>query len=342
MPHTVESLCKQFADLVISVSNTGGSFARIDSAKDYAEDSLIFVADAKDLAQAPAAVVVTSEEVAAQISDKDCCVVVVSNVRLAQARIKQEYQDYDASDSEWPQIHPAAVVHSSAELAPGVRIGPNSVIGAGVSVGAETVVRANCVIEHGAQIGAACVINNLVNIGYDCIVGDRVILRPGVIIGNEGFGFGQDSDKRYHRIPHTGIVEVQDDVSIGANCNIDRGTYGKTVIARGVKIDALCHVGHNVLVDEDALFVAQTGVAGSSKVGRRAVLSGQTGVIDHCTIADDVVLVHRGGVIEDIPTAGVWAGTPAKPFREYVRGLNLEKKVEKLSARLKQLEKDRS
>lgn len=342
MPYPVTELCDRFSAMIMDVRHPEAEFSRIDSTENYREDSLIFVSDTAQLGTTPPAVIVTTDKLAASIADHGSCVISVADVRVAQALIRQFYCDYDASDSEWDAIHPSAVIHPSAKLAADVRIGANTVVGKNVVIGQGTQVRANCVLEHDAVIGSDCIINNLVNIGYQCLLGDRVILRSGAIIGNEGFGFGQDQDSRYQRIPHTGIVEIQDDVQIGANCNIDRGTYGKTVIARGVKIDALCHVGHNCLVDEDALFVAQTGVAGSTRIGKRVVASGQTGIIDHRTIADDAILVHRCGVTEDIPNAGMWAGTPPKPFKEYVRGLNLDKKIEKLSARLKDLEHQRS
>ena len=108
-------------------------------------------------------------------------------------------------------------------------------------------------------------------------------------------------------------------------------------MARGVKIDALCHVAHNCFIDEDTLFVAQTGIAGSCTIGKRVIISGQTGVLDHRTVADDAILVHRCGVTEDILTAGMWAGTPAMPFKDYVRELNLSKKVAKLEAKIEKL-----
>ena len=333
-------MCDRFAELVIGKPSLDAEFTQIDSPADFQAQSLVFVSEPAQMfsldGELPAALV-TTEKIAAGLNGSDLCVVAVKDVRLAQALIKQHYADYDASDPEWDALHPSAVIHPSARLGDNVRIGANTVIGKNVQIGTNTQVRANCVIESNAQIGENCIINNLVNIGIGCILHNRIILRPGVIIGNEGFGFGQDDQRHYHRTPHTGIVEIHDDVQIGANCNIDRATYGKTVIARGVKIDALCHVAHNCLVDEDALFVAQTGIAGSCHIGKRVIISGQTGVIDHRTVADDAVLVHRCGVTHDIPTAGMWAGTPAKPIKEYVRDLNLSKKVAKLEKKIELL-----
>ncbi len=346
MRHSVEELCETFDQLIIGASETRCSFERLDGFAEFTSTSLIFVSEAKQLeflSKSTPAVVVTTKALADEVPDQVNCVLTVKNVRLAQALIKQHYCDYDMSDAEWEDIHPSAVIHASAQLAGDVRIGPNVVVGANVKIGANTQIRANCVIESDVQIGEACIINSLVNIGHACQLGDRVILRPGVIIGNEGFGFAQDDSAQYQRVPHTGIVVIEDDVQIGSNCNIDRATYGKTVIKRGVKIDALCHVAHNCYIGEDSLFVAQSGVAGSATIGRRVVSSGQTGILDHKNIADDVVLVHRCGVTEDITQSGMWAGTPPKPFKEYVGDLNatkrLARKIAKLEAEIEALKK---
>lgn len=346
MSTTLSELCQLFPDLIVSCANPRAKFDRIDDCVDYGSDSLIFVSEEDQLTplqNKSAAVVVIDQALSEKLEQAQQDTLVVTDVRYAQARIKQHYADYDARDAEWDTIHSSAVVHPSASIAEGVRIGPNSVIGQNVVIAEGSIVRANCVIERGAQIGRDCIINNLVNIGQGCVLGNRVIVRPGAIIGNEGFGFAQDSERHYHRVPHTGIVVIEDDVQIGSNCNIDRATYGKTLIKRGVKIDALCHIGHNCVVDEDALFVAQSGVAGSCRIGKRVISSGQTGMLDHMTVADDAILVHRCGVTEDITHAGMWAGTPPKPFREYAANLSaakrLERKLEKLKAEIEELKK---
>jgi len=342
MTYLASDLCEKFAHIITTSRNLDAEFSRIDSTDDYQSESLIFVSESSSLAlqeHGMPAVLVTCEEIAVQINEESLCVIVVQDVRVAQAVIKQHYFDYDATDSEWEPIHPSAVIHASATLGERVRVGANSVIGADVVIGNDTIIRANCVIEHDVEIGQSCTINNMVNIGYGCRLGNRVILQPAVIIGSEGFGFAQDSERRYHRVPHTGIVEIKDDVQIGSHGNIDRATYGKTIINRGVKIDALCHIAHNVVIGEDVLLIAQSGVAGSSNIGDRVIASGHTAITDHTTIADDAVLVHRCGVTEDITMAGMWAGTPARPFKEYVKSINTAKRLEKLSAKVAKLEK---
>ena len=251
---------------------------------------------------------------------------------------RNSHFDFNNFDVEWGEVHPSSIIHPTAILAGGVKIGPNSVIGESVKLGEDVIVRSNCVIEAGVVIGERSVLHHNVTVGYGTKIGSEVIVRPGAVVGNEGFGFAQDGDGSYHRIPHTGIVEIGNRVHIGSNCNIDRGTYGVTKIEDGVKIDALCHIAHNVTVGEDALFVAQCGVAGSSNIGKRAILSGQTGVLDHKTIVDDAVLVHRCGVTSDVMEPGIWAGTPPKPFKEYVREVSVGKRLGRLLKRVKQLE----
>ncbi len=338
MSYSASDLSCRFDALIDQQHNAENvSFERIDCVKECDEKSLVFVDSVEQLPKVKTAVIVTNKQVAESILPSDDCVLIANNVRLAQAKIKQAIQEYDCCDVEWGDIHPTATVHPSAQLGTGVRLGPNVVIGADVKIGNNTQIRANSVIEHGAIIGSDGIINTQVNIGYKCELGDRVNIHSGVVIGNEGFGFAQDTERNYHRIPHTGIVKIGDDVQIGANSNIDRGTYLATIIANGVKLDALCHVAHNVHIDEGSLFASQACIAGSTYVGKRVMASGQVGILDHLHVADNTVLVHRSGVTSDIQEAGMYAGLPAKPFKEYVKSLNLAKRFEKLSAQVKAL-----
>lgn len=339
MTFNTQKICDVLSELIIQCPDMTRIFTHISSIEDYDKNSLIFIStieQGNSLIQTSPSVVITNSKTVKALATQltSSCVITVKNVRLAQAIVKSHFDDYDARDIEWPNIHPSAIIHPSVKLGKGSRIGPNVVIGENVEIGTNTLIRSNSVIERNVIIGNDCIIHSLVNINQACYIGHRVILRPGVIIGNEGFGFAQDLEGHYHRIPHTGIVEINDDVQVGSNSNIDRGTYGKTVIQRGVKIDALCHIAHNVNVGEDTLFVSQCGVAGSTTIGKNVILSGQTGVLDHLSIADGAVLVHRCGVTEDIKTSGIWAGTPPKPLKEYVRNLNPAEKIKRLERKL--------
>ncbi len=338
MAFLVQELMANFADLLVESHQADtAEFERIDGVAQSQAGSLVFVDDVSQMPETAPSVLVTSKAIADTLTDANYCVLVVNNVRLAQAKIKQTYNDYDASDSEWAAVHTSAVVHESAELGEDVRLGPNVVVGAKVRIGAGTQIRANAVIEHGAQIGENCIINANVNVGYNCTLGDRVNLHTGVVIGNEGFGFAQDHERNYHRIPHTGIVQIGNDVQIGANSNIDRGTYQATIIGDGVKLDSLCHIAHNVHIDEGTLFASQACIAGSTYIGKRVMASGQVGILDHLSVADNTVLVHRSGVTENITEAGMYAGVPAKPFKEYVRSLGVSKRIDRLNQQIKEI-----
>lgn len=338
-----KQLCLKFSELISDTFGEHGSADNINGVEQYSESSLIFLGNDKyidNLEKKAPAIIVTTTNIAEKIkSSVKSFILVVPDIRLAQAFIKQSYDDYDASDPEWPTLHPSATIHDSAQMGNNVRIGPNAVIGANVVIGDNCIIRSNSVIEHDVVIGNGCIINSLVNIGFHCEIGNHVILRAGCTLGGEGFGFAQDQKKKYHRIPHTGNIIIEDNVQIGANCNIDRGTYGSTIIKQGVKIDALCHVAHNVEIGENTILVAQCGIAGSTTIGKNVIMSGHTAVLDHKSIVDNAVLVHRCGVSENITEPGMWAGTPAKPFREYVKGLNLNKKIDQLNKHIQELEK---
>jgi len=303
---------------------------------------LVFVDHPKYLptiaAQRPSAIITT--EACAELIESDALTVFISsNVRLAIALIKQAFDDRDVRDTEWPRIHPAATVHASVQVPDSVLVGPGAVIGADVEIGAGAVIMANVVIERGAAIGSNTVLHPGCFVGYQCRIGADCILKPGCVVGSEGFGFAQDQHRHNHRIPHTGCVIVEDRVVIGANTTIDRATYGATVIKSGAVIDALCHLGHNVEIGEDCIICAHTGISGSSRFGKRVIATGQTGVLDHVTVADDCVLLHRAGINNSIKETGMYAGGPTQPLQQYLKNMAVMPKLHDIWARLKRLEK---
>lgn len=310
--------------------------------ENFDSKSLVFIEKAcylDVLHKANPAAVVTSPEIAAGLESLPFALLTAPNPRLAQALIRQRYGDRDPRDSEWPRIHPSAVVHPSAQIPESAVIGPLVMIGARVVLSEMTVIMAGSVLEQGVRIGPRSVIHPHCFIGYDCEIGADVRIKSGSVIGSEGFGFAQDDQRRNYRIPHTGRVVIEDRVVIGANCTIDRGTFNETRIRRGCVIDALCHLGHNVELDEDCILVAQTGIAGSSRFGKRVVASGQTGVLDHVSVPDDTVLVHRAGVVNSIKRPGRYAATPPQPFKRYLRNIAVFQRLHEVWARLKALEK---
>lgn len=285
------------------------------------------------------ACVVTNAKLADEFADQeDLAVLVAPNVTLAQALMRQKYVDREFRGEEWPTVHASAVIHETAQLGEGTVVGPGVVIGANVTTGRECVIMAGSVIEHGASLGNRTIIHPNVTVGYDCELGNEVMVHSGSVIGSEGYGFAQDDKGRSHRIPQLGKVVIEDRVRVGAcNC-IDRAAFAETRIGAGTKFDNLCHVAHNVTIGQDCLLLAGLIVAGSSKLGNRVIASGATGVLDHLSVCDDAVLVHRAGVAKDITEPGVYAGGPTQPLAEYLRNQSAARKGNEMLKRLRALE----
>ena len=212
-----------------------------------------------------------------------------------------------------------AHVHPSARLEAGVIVDPLAVIGPHAEIGGDTVIAAGAVIGPGVRIGRNCAIGANASI-LQSLIGDRVIIHPGARIGQDGFGY-LPSPQGHQKTPQNRRVIIQDDVEIGANTTIDRGSTRDTIIGEGTKIDNLVQIGHNCLVGRHCLIVSQTGISGSVKVGDYVVLGGQVGIADHVTIGDGAMLAARTGVISDVPAKARWGGFPAQPQREWWRGM---------------------
>jgi len=305
---------------------------------------LVFVADegaVETIRGRQSSAVVTSPELQELVSTVgDLTLLVAPNLKLAHAMIRQRYVDRDVLASEWPAIHPSAVIGPDCVIGEGSRIGPLVVLGSGVRVGDATAVMAGAVVEHGAVIGDGTVIHPNVTIGYDCEIGDEVVIQSNAVIGAEGYGFAQDAKGRSHRIPQLGRVVIEDRVSVGAGTCIDRATYGETRIGAGTKLDNLCHIAHNVEIGRDCLLTAMFVTGGSAKLGDRVVASGQTAILDHLEVCSDVFLVRRAGVAEDIDQPGVYAGAPVEPYARYLKNTAVARDLSGLRKRVRQLEKE--
>jgi UDP-3-O-[3-hydroxymyristoyl] glucosamine N-acyltransferase len=215
-------------------------------------------------------------------------------------------------------ISPHAVVADSADIGADVTIEAGVVIGERVSIGAGTVVHPNVVIYADVKIGSGCVLHAGALIREGSILGERVILQPGAVIGSDGFGFAPDGEE-YYKIPQVGHVVIEDDVEIGANTCVDRGTMGLTVVARGCKLDNLVQIGHNVRIGAHTVMAAQTGVAGSAKIGRHCTFGGQSATAGHITIGDNLIVGARGALSGNTKGNQVVSGAPAFAHREWLR-----------------------
>ena len=220
---------------------------------------------------------------------------------------------------------PAPGVHASAQLAPRTSvdasawIGPGCVLGADAKVGPRSILHANVTLYDGVEVGADCVIHAGCVLRERTQLGDRVVLQPGVVLGGDGFGYVITEAGELEAMPQLGRVRVGDDVEIGANTTVDRGTLGDTCIERGAKLDNLVQVGHNVVIGEAAVLVAQVGVAGSSRIGRGAMLMSQAGIPDHVTIGARAYVGPKSGVHGDVADGARVMGYPHRDMRAFQR-----------------------
>lgn len=236
-------------------------------------------------------------------------------------------------------VHERAWVASSARLAPDVTVAPFAYIGEEVEVGSRTVIHPGVFLGDRASIGEDSVLWPNVVIRENCRIGNRVVIHPGAVLGADGFGFARRNGK-FVKIRHVGVVIVEDDVEIGANAAIDRGTLGRTLIRRGVKIDNLVHIAHNVEVGEDSAMAAQVGISGSTVIGKRVLMGGQVGLVDHLTVGDEAVLIAQSGVIGDVPGGQTLSGYPARPHREFLKTVAELRGLARLKERLRRLEEE--
>jgi UDP-3-O-[3-hydroxymyristoyl] glucosamine N-acyltransferase len=236
-----------------------------------------------------------------------------------------------------PGIHPSAIVGSGVRLGRRVSIQPHVVIEDGSQIGDDTIISAGSYIGYETTIGSACLIYPLVAIRERSRIGSRVIIHSGAVIGADGFGF-EMVDGRQQKIQQLGIVQIDDDVEIGANTTVDRARFGRTWIQQGVKIDNLVQIAHNVLIGKNSVIVAQTGISGSTRVGERVMMGGQVGIIGHIEIGDDAAIGAQSGIAKSIP-GGTWFGSPAVPLAEAKQQIAWIHRLGKLFARVKEIEK---
>ena len=237
-----------------------------------------------------------------------------------------------------PGVHQTAVVAPDVRLGERVSIQPHAVIEAGAVIGDDTVIGASSYVGHETKIGRACLIYPQVTLRERTVIGDRVIIHSGAIIGADGFGF-EIVEGRQQKIPQIGIVQIDDDVEIGANTTIDRARFGRTWIKEGAKIDNLVQIAHNVIVGRQTVIAAQTGIAGSSRVGDYVMIGGKVGVTTHVEIGDHNIIGASTGVSKDLPpNGGAWWGRVALPAREAKQQLAWMNRLGKLFARVKAIE----
>lgn len=243
-------------------------------------------------------------------------VVLVPHVRQAFVSLLQYF--YPTQDLT-PSLHASAVVETP-HCHPFTEIGPLAYVGQEAHLGEGTRIAAQASIGRGVKVGRHCRIGERVVLRDGVVLGDRVVIHAGAVIGADGYGFYQRGPAQAHqKIPQVGSVVIENDVEIGANVTIDRGTLGNTVIGEGTKIDNLVQIGHNVHIGKRCLIVAQVGISGSTHIGNDVILAGQTGVAGHLHIGDGVIASGKTGITRDIPAGQHVSGHPAMEHRAYLR-----------------------
>ncbi|MCX6186423.1 MAG: UDP-3-O-(3-hydroxymyristoyl)glucosamine N-acyltransferase [Bacteroidetes bacterium] len=237
-------------------------------------------------------------------------------------------------------IETGSYVSEKSNVGSNVFVAATAYISAGASVGNNSKIYPQVYIGDNAKVGNNCIIFAGVKIYNDCVIGDNCIIHAGTVIGSDGFGFAPQADKSYKKIPQIGNVIIENDVEIGSNCSIDRATMGSTIIRKGVKLDNLVQVAHNVEIGEHTVIASQSGIAGSSKIGKYCVLAGQVGVVGHITIADGTVIGGQSGVNSNIKKPNLkWFGSPAFEYGDSLKSSIIFRKLPDMMKRLRELEK---
>jgi UDP-3-O-[3-hydroxymyristoyl] glucosamine N-acyltransferase len=259
---------------------------------------------------------------------------------------------YFAPDFPLKGIDPSAFIDPSAKIGKNFAAGKNVVISAGCSIGDNVKIYHNTVILEDVEIGNDCLVFQNISIREKCKIGDRCIIHANTVIGSDGFGYDQDENGVFQKIPQIGNVVIESDVEIGSNVSIDRASIGSTLIKRGTKIDNLTQIAHNVVIGEDTIISSQVGISGSTKVGNHCFILGQVGLTGHIEIGNKVILIAQSGVSKSILKEGTYFGSPAKEVKTafqieaHIRNLpkysekitQLEKQIKEIHAKLDKIE----
>jgi len=272
-----------------------------------------------------------------EFGDHRSSLIAVPNPSLAFATVVKHFAA--AARKFVTGVHPTAVVSETAILdAEKISVGPGAVIMDGAQIGNGTEIGPNAVIREDAVIGEHCVIAANVTVADRSQIGSRVLIHPGAVIGSDGYGY-EFSGGRHVKIDQVGIVEIGDDVEIGANTTIDRARFGKTAIGEGTKIDNLVQIGHNVIVGKHCLIISQSGVAGSSRIEDYVTVAAQCGIAGHVTVGEKAILSARTGVTTNLQGGVIYSGKPALPIKDETKLQAHVRRLPNLLERVKRLEK---
>lgn len=269
-------------------------------------------------------------------------------IKATLIRVDNAYESFasllrlvDQSRPQKKGIHPSAMIEPTARVGQDVYIGPYAYVGENCTVGDGASLYPHVYIGDDAVVGKGSVLYHRVTVYRECTIGSGCIIHAGAVIGSDGFGFAPQEESEYRKIPQLGNVVVEDNVEIGANVTIDRATMGSTVIRKGVKLDNLIQVGHNVEIGENTVMAAQTGISGSTKIGRNCMMGGQVGIAGHIRIADGTKIGAQAGILSEVKQENTAIiGSPAIEIRQFMKSSVVFRQLPELKAKIEKFEKD--
>lgn len=340
----MEFLAHQIADLLQGeiLGNPSASVSGLSKIEEGKLGTLSFLANPKYIdhiyTTKASIVIVNSDFVASQEIPSTCTLIKVADAYGAFSKLLELY---DQSVAKKAKIEQPSHISESAKIGTNVYIGTFAYIGENVTIGDNVHIYPNSFIGDNSSIGDNSVVYSGVHVYRDSKIGAFCTLHSGSIIGADGFGFAPNSENNYSKVPQIGNVILEDHVSVGANTTIDRATLGSTVIKKGVKLDNLIQIGHNVVVGENTVMAAQVGVAGSSKLGKNMMIGGQAGIIGHLTIADGVMIGGQSGIGKSVRKEGeVLLGSPAFESEDYKKAYMGFRRLPYILNKLRELEEE--
>lgn len=235
-------------------------------------------------------------------------------------------------------IDPSSSIDPSVKIGKNVGIGKNVVVSAGCTIGDNSMIYHNTVLMEKVMVGENCLIYPNVTIRENCILGNNVIIHSNTVVGSDGFGYIPNAKGEYEKVPQIGNVILEDDVELGSNVSIDRAAFGSTLIKKGVKIDNLVQVAHNVVIGDHTAIAAQAGISGSTKIGKHCMIAGQAGFVGHIEVADQVIVGAQSGVSKSIEKSGKYRGSPAQDMAQQLRLEAQIRNIPSLTEKIKKLE----
>jgi len=321
---------------------TINNLARIQDAKKGELTFLYLSSYEKYLKTTQASAIIISEKFITERKD-----IIILKVKEPDKAFVKVIEKYFTPELKFSGIDKTAFVDDKSQLGKNITIGKNVVISDGCKIGDNTKILHNTVILENVIIGSDTIIYPNVSIRENSKIGSRVIIHSGTVVGSDGFGFNPDENGVYHKVPQIGNVVIEDDVELGSNVSIDRAAIGSTIIKKGVKIDNLVQVAHNVTIGENTVIASQTGISGSTKIGNNCILAGQVGIVGHIEIDDNVIIMAKSGIPKSINKPGKYFGYPAKELNTalrleaHIRNLpNYSDKIKKLESELELLRKE--